>query len=282
MNRLEITLRDFDSKNEGVLMPFLVIGDPSLDTSMALTETLVTAGADVLEFGFPFSDPPADGPVIQAADERALSAGVTPHDCFMFLDEVRRRFDKPVVLLIYYNLILQYGPEAFYARAAEAGVDGILVADVPLEESLSLVTLSSHHGIAPIFIVSELTTSERLEKTLALAKGFLYLVAKVGTTGERGTLDTQVASIIERIKSQTDLPVLAGFGIAQPAHVGPILRAGGDGVICGSAIIRRIAENLTEPQKMLRELHTFVTSMKDATRVIDGFKQEKERGDRPC
>ena len=171
MNRLTATVEALREQGEGAFMPFLVIGDPDLETAHRLVDALVDAGADLLEFGFPFSDPPADGPVIQAADHRALAAGVTPEKAFEFLAAVQSRHSIPVALLIYYNLILQYGVDAFYKRAAEAGVDAILVADLPLEESADMLKAANENEIAPIFIVTELSSTERIQKLAQVAQG---------------------------------------------------------------------------------------------------------------
>jgi len=266
LNQLSETFAACKARGEGVFMPFLVIGDPDLATSMKLTEALVDAGADMLEFGFPFSDPPADGPVIQAADQRALSQGVTPDDCFDYLDEVNRRFDKPVALLLYYNLVLNRGVEAFMARARQAGVDAVLVADVPVEEGDALSAAARAEGIAPVFIASELTSADRLRQVRKLADGYLYVVARVGITGEQAELDGALAPTLQRLRSQAGLPLLVGFGLSRPEHVRAVISAGADGAICGSALIRRIEANLGDADAMIREVGELAGELKEATR----------------
>lgn len=232
-------LRDHLAARKGrIFMPFSVIGDPGGDADLALAAAYVEAGADVLEFGFPFSDPPADGPVIQAADARALAAGMTPPAAFAFLDAVRARHGVPVVLLMYYNLILQYGLDAFYARAAAAGVQGVLVADLPLEHAGPAVAAARRHGVAPIFLATFLTPPARLARLADAGDGFVYVVAQLGVTGERGALDTELPRLLARLRAVTDLPLLAGFGIADGAHARAALDAGADGVIVGSALVR--------------------------------------------
>ena len=265
MNRITRTVQALNARGEGAFMPFLVIGDPDFTTCLRLTGALVEAGADILEFGFPFSDPPADGPVIQAADVRALEAGMTPPRAFEFLDEVKRRHDKPVALLMYFNLIMQYGVEAFYARAAKAGVDAILVADVPVEASAELVTAARAAGVAPIFIGSRLTSDDRLRQVAAVADGYLYAVARVGITGEQAEVDDTLAQTVGRLKAAVQVPVLAGFGISTPAHVRTVLAAGADGVICGSALVRRVEEHLGDEDGMAASLQHLAAALKGAT-----------------
>ena len=265
MNRITDTVRRLRARGEGAFMPFLVIGDPDLETSHRLVDALVEAGADILEFGFPFSDPPADGPVIQAADQRALRAGVTPEAAFRFLAQVQARHRIPVALLIYYNLVLQYGVDAFYARAKVCGVDGVLVADVPLEESRPCVQAARSAGVAPVFIATPLTTDERLAALSDVGGGYLYAVTRVGITGEQTDLEADLADALARYRAATALPVLAGFGISTPDHVRRVLAAGADGVICGSALVRRIEEPLGRPQEMVAAIYPLAAALKAAT-----------------
>lgn len=264
MSRLDETLARLRREEEGAFVPFVVIGDPDLPTSHAVVDALIPH-ADVLEFGFAFSDPPADGPVIQAADRRALEAGVRTEDAFAFLADVRARTDKPIALLLYYNLILSQGVDRFYARAKEAGVDAVLVADLPIEEADDALSAAEAHGVAPIFIVSALTTDARLDRVLARAAGYLYLVARIGVTGEQQDVDSELASVVRRIRAKTELPLLAGFGLSTPAHVEAVLAAGADGAISGSAVVRRIEENLGRRDAMCAAIGRFAADMKTAT-----------------
>jgi tryptophan synthase alpha chain len=265
MNRITKTVRALNAKGEGAFMPFVVIGDPDFTTCLRITGELVEAGADILEFGFPFSDPPADGPVIQASDVRALEAGMTPPRAFEFLDEVKRRYDKPVALLMYFNLIMQYGVEAFYARAAKAGVDAVLVADVPIEASAELIAAARQAEVAPIFIGSRLTSDDRLRQVAKVADGYLYAVARVGITGEQAGVDDTLADTLKRLKEAVDVPVLAGFGISTPEHVRTVLAGGADGVICGSALVRRIEEHLGDEEGMASSIRHLAAALKGAT-----------------
>lgn len=266
MSVIDSTFTELKKRKEGAFMPFLVIGDPDIEQSLALTRVLIKEGADFLEFGFPYSDPPADGPVIQAASKRALKHGLTTADAFEFLRTVRREFDGPIVLLLYYNLIFKKGIDAFYREASDAGVDGILVADVPLEEAKPLVNMSKETRIDQVFIAAPSSSDQRLESMGQQGAGFIYGVTRVGITGEQNALSHSLQDNIQRFKTHTQLPCLAGFGISTPDHVKGVLRAGADGAICGSAIIRRIEENLGDPSKMLSEVAQFSSSMKQATR----------------
>ena len=254
MNRIRRTVDARRAQGAGIFVPFVVLGDPDPATSLRLIDRLVVEGADMLELGLPFSDPPADGPVIQAADQRALAAGTTPPLAFEMLDEIQRRHDIPVGLLVYYNLVLQYGVEAFYDRCARAGVDGVLVADVPLEESRDIVSAARSAGIAPVFIGSTLSSDDRLAALAEVADGYLYAVARIGVTGGEEALDQRLAEAFARFHRAVDLPVIAGFGISTPAQVKQVLAAGADGAITGSALVRRIEANLERTEEMLEEV----------------------------
>jgi tryptophan synthase alpha chain len=265
-HRLQRTFSALAEKNEAALMPFLVIGDPSMNTSDELAMALVRGGADLLEFGLAFSDPPADGPVIQAAGKRALTAGADTESAFAFLTRLRVKTEAPIALLLYYNLVLARGVDAFYRRAKAAGVDAILVADLPVEESEEMVRAADAHGIAPIFIVSERTSAARLEQVADKGRGYLYLVARAGVTGERTNVQTGLDAVISAVRKKTSLPLLAGFGLSTPDHVRAVLEAGADGAITGSALVKRIEENLGDEAKMIASVESFVRSMKEATK----------------
>lgn len=266
--RLEATFEGLRARGEAAFVPFLVVGDPDMAATLELTRALVDGGADILEFGFPFSDPPADGPVIQAADLRALQAGTTPPACFDLLATVRARHPHPMVLLLYFNLLLQYdgGVDGFFARAAASGVDAILVADVPWDESEELVQAGRSHDVGVVFIGGTFSSDARLRAIGDVGTGYLYAVARVGTTGERAGVDPALEDTIARLKRETRLPVMVGFGISTPAHAAAVTAAGADGVIVGSAIVRRIEEHLGDPARAAGEIKRFTEAMKNATR----------------
>ena len=258
-------LRDYLAARKGaIFMPFTVIGDPDPAQSHRVVDALVAGGADVLEFGFPFSDPPADGPVIQAADARALKAGMTPPKAFKFLAAVQARHGLPVVLLMYWNLILQYGVDAFYARCKAVGVQGVLVADLPLELSTPAVVAARKHGVAPVFLATALTPTDRMARLAKAGGGFIYTVAQVGVTGERSQLASSLPDTLARLRSVTDLPLLAGFGISNGTQARAALDAGADGVIVGSALVR-----LIDGPQPLEAIHELARDIASATHSKD-------------
>lgn len=230
------------ARNEGVFGAFVMLGDPNLEASTAILDELVAGGADMLELGIPFSDPIADGPVIQAAAERALLAGVTPDDCFGLLSAFRARHrDVPVGILTYANLVLGRGRDAFYRRAAEAGVDSVLVADVPLFEAGPYAETARAHGIDPVLIAAANTPPDRLRQIAALGGGYTYCVARAGVTGTGETVRFDHADMLATLRAAAAPPPVFGFGISRPEHVGAALDAGAAGVVCGSAIVERVA-----------------------------------------
>lgn len=226
-------------KGKPLFIPFVVLGDPDMTRSVEIIRTLVKSGADALELGFPFSDPPADGPVIQEADVRALKAGIRIDDCFEMLKEIRQFTDIPIGLLAYYNLVLQRGVEKFYRDCAESGVVSVLIADLPLEHSEEIVPIAKQQGIAPVFLVSEITTDERLTKISDIAEGYLYVVSYLGVTGVCNTvLEEKMRGTIEKVRRYSNLPLIVGFGINNTDQASTVLKANADGLIIGSRIVK--------------------------------------------
>ena len=254
------------SKNEGGFIPFIVAGDPDFDTSLDIVRTFVENGADALEIGFAFSDPVADGPTVQEADLRALQAGMTTQRGFEFIRKIREFTSIPIGLLVYYNLIYQMGVDQFYKTAHESGVNAILAADLPPEESKDAVTASKKYGIQQVFMAAQTTSNERLEKISNLCEGFLYVVAVMGVTGARGDLKTSTVDLIKRVRNHTDLPLSVGFGISKPEHVTNVIRAGADGAIVASAILDIITENLQDKEIMKGKIAEFCQKLKEATK----------------
>lgn len=254
----------FEKAKKPLFIAFTVAGDPDPQRSVAVARTLIDAGADILEFGVPFSDPVADGPTIQRADERALSAGINPDLVFGIVREVRAYSKIPIVLLTYYNIVYRRGVETFCRQASEAGVDGILVADLPVEESEGMCTAARRYGIDAIFLVAPTTSTERLKRIEESATGFLYLVSLLGVTGARDQISASAAELIARVREETTLPLAVGFGISQPEHIRALSSAGADAAIVGSAIVDIIEENLGDDVAMMRELHRYVRAMRGA------------------
>jgi tryptophan synthase alpha chain len=216
--------------------------DPDPRSFLANAVSLIEGGADVLEVGIPFSDPVADGPIIQAAGTRALSAGATPRRILDTLGELSAQFTVPIVILTYYNPILAMGIEQFMRNASINGVNGIVVPDLPLEEGDRFRDMALKHNIDSIYLAAPNTSAKRLVSIVEKSKGFLYLVSLYGVTGPRDALGSQALETVKRVKSLANgkIPVSAGFGISQPGHASSLLRAGADGVIVGSALVSTI------------------------------------------
>lgn len=262
-DRYRVRFRALRETKKGAFMPFTVLGWPDEETSFAIIKTMIDNGASALELGIAFSDPVADGPIIQAAAHKVIESDFSVAQALNLVARVRKyNEDIPIGLLVYYNHIMSMGVEKFYARAEECGVDGVLVADLPAESSDEIVGIAAGNNISTIFIVSPLTREERLDKILKHARGFIYLVSRLGVTGtdERdASRDSRLTALISSIKGATDLPVLAGFGISTPAHAQRMMESGADGVITGSKIIDLVAK--ADPDKMLAELAAYLKGM---------------------
>jgi len=268
MTLIQQRFDELEEQDEAAFIPFVVLGDPDFDRSAQVLDVLA-GHADLLELGFPFSDPIADGPRIQAADQRALEAGITSDDCFRLLAGVREQHETlPMCLLIYYNLIFARGQQTFVNDARNAGVNGVLVADMPIEEAGELNETCREKGLDQVFIVAPTTVEERMDQILSKVSGFVYTVAVVGVTGEREQVKQDTLQLIETIKSKADVPVCVGFGISRPEHVREMVQAGADGVIIGSALESIIENNLDDTDRMLSELDAFAGALKSATKSI--------------
>ncbi len=226
---------------------FTVAGDPDKATSIRIARALIAGGTDILELGVPFSDPVADGPTIQKADERALGTGTTPSTVFEMVREIRKESGVPIVLLTYYNIVYHRGIDQFYREAHDTGVDGILIADMPIEESEEVCMIARQYDIDPIFLISQTTSDTRIKKIVAQARGYLYLVSVLGVTGVRDQVSGTAIDLINRVRRHTPLPLAIGFGISNPAQAQAYTRAGADGVIVGSAIVEIVERNLMDP-----------------------------------
>jgi tryptophan synthase alpha chain len=223
------------------LVTYVTAGDPDLARTAEILKALDRSGADVLEVGVPFSDPLADGPVIQRATERALASGTTLQGVLGMLTAVRPAISAPIVIFSYANPILRLGAERFAAMAATAGVDGVLVLDLPIEEAGEFRNLLARHGIDTILLLSPTTSDERLHKAAALGSGFLYAISRLGVTGVRDTLAEGAEQMVSRIRAASDLPIALGFGISKPEHVRAV-GAWADAAVVGSALVNVIAE----------------------------------------
>ena len=252
------TYRDVFSQKRTALIPFFVLGDPDEQTSFEVICAAIDAGADVLELGIPFSDPIADGPTIQKADVRALAAGMDPAKALHLIQRIKAYRDIPVGLLMYYNLIWQYGPDRFYRDAAQSGVNGILVADLSVDDADEVHPMAGAAGLDTVFMVTPNTSVERIKAVASKTTGFIYAVSLLGVTGTRDRLSDSIEGLVRRIKQVTPLPVCVGFGISRPEHAAAVAAAGADGVIIGSKVVGLIEENLGDKPKMLADVGRFI------------------------
>jgi tryptophan synthase alpha chain len=267
MERYQQLFKRLQDKKEGAFVPFVTLGDPTPTLSLQIIDALVEAGADALELGIPFSDPLADGPTIQNATLRAFASGTTPAHCFEMLAAIRQKYpDLPIGLLMYANLVFTNGIDDFYARCAQAGVDSVLVADVPVEESAPFRQAALRHHIAPIFICPPNADDDLLRAIASYARGYIYLLSRAGVTGAENRAGLPLKHLVDKLREYNAAPTLQGFGISEPAQVKQAIASGADGVISGSAIVKIIERYHAEPETMLAELKQFVSGLKAATR----------------
>ncbi|MGQ8365605.1 tryptophan synthase subunit alpha [Glaciecola sp. 1036] len=251
---------------QGAFIPFVMLGDPDKQTSIKIIQTLIDAGADGLELGIPYSDPIADGPTIQKASIRALSSGIKPQDCMDIISEIRaQNKDIPIGLLLYSNLVLARGVDNFYAMAEKAGVDSILIADVPIREVASFNQIASAHKIQQILIAPPNASDETLASISELSSGYTYLLGRAGVTGTETEVDIPASALIDKLATYGVAPPVLGFGISKPEQVKAAISAGAAGAISGSATVNIIAEHLDNPEAMQKALSEFVSTMKAAT-----------------
>jgi len=239
MERIKYTFERTRAHGRIALMPYLPVGYPSVETTLALAPALVEAGADLFELGVPYSDPQADGATIQHATHQALQSGVTPRVCLDVAAKMRRAVDVPLLFMSYYNPIAHFGNAAFCQAAAEAGVDGLIVPDLPREEADDLRDAARGHHLDLIFMVAPTSTDERLRIVAEVASGFMYCVALSGVTGARTSLASGLGEYLDRVRRATELPLAVGFGISRPEHVREVARHA-DGAIVASALVDRL------------------------------------------
>ncbi len=262
MSRLADTFAALRREGRPGLVTYTTAGDPDLARSGEILEALARAGADVLEVGVPFSDPLADGPVIQRATERALAAGGSLRASLDLIASVRARVSTPIVVFSYANPIVRMGIDAFAERAAAVGVDGVLALDLPIEEADAFRNALSRVGVDTIFLLSPTTTDARIKKAAELGRGFLYGISRLGVTGARDTVATGAEAMVKRIRASTDLPLALGFGISRPEHVAEV-GAYADAAVVGSALVALIAEASGSPDLIAR-VEEYVKSLRAA------------------
>jgi tryptophan synthase alpha chain len=260
MTRIDATFAALRQNKQTALIPFITAGDPDLATTADLIRTLAENGADLIELGMPFSDPMADGPTIQSASERALAAGVTLEKVLQLVSDVRRDCQIPLVLMGYYNPVFRYGAERFANAAAAAGVDGLLLVDLPPEEAAEISPLLKSVGIALITLLAPTTPPERMRRLAQAAEGYLYYVSMTGVTGAQKINPQDIRRAVEELQGMTEVPVGVGFvitSIAEARAVGEFA----DGVVVGSALVNIIAE-YSYSEKLLPQVGEFVASLK--------------------
>jgi tryptophan synthase alpha chain len=266
MSRISQTFEYLQKTHERALIPYVTAGDPDLEMTKRLVREMVRRGADIIEIGVPFSDPLADGPIIQRASQRALQGGTTLRKILQTVSELRHEVDVPLVLMTYYNPVFRYGEEAFVADALDAGVDGIIVPDLPPEEGQSIIELTTDTPLEMIFLAAPTSTSARLALISEASRGFIYYVSRLGTTGVRDHLADDLRIMLEKVRASTSKPIAVGVGVSTPEHVRLVAELA-DGVVVGSAILKLI-EELEDRADRLEHVGDFVAALKAATRVL--------------
>ena len=259
MSRIREKFRELKRSGRGGFIPFITVGDPDLATTERLLIELANSGADIIELGVPFSDPVADGEVIQRASDRALRNGVTVHDALTCAKNVRQRIKVPFVLFSYFNPLLQFGQERLAVAASKAGIDGVLVTDLIPEEAESWTQSLLQHRLDPIFLAAPTTSDNRLARMAEHAAGFIYAVSRAGVTGERDEMTRDAELLVQRIRSISDLPVAVGFGISSPEQVRAVWRFA-DAAVVGSAIVNQI-EKLGDSAELVERAGDFARSL---------------------
>ncbi|MEH1823500.1 MAG: tryptophan synthase subunit alpha [Nostoc sp.] len=252
---------------ECALIPFITAGDPDLETTAKALQVLDQNGADIIELGIPYSDPLADGPVIQASSTRALQRGTKLEQVLEMLQEVTPKLRSPIVLFTYYNPILHRGIDKFLQQIAAAGVAGLVVPDLPLEEAAGLLQPASKMGIDVVLLVAPTSSPERIQAIAHSSLGFIYLVSVTGVTGVRSQLENRVSDLLKQIRSVTDKPIGVGFGISETAQALQVKEWGADAVIVGSAFVKRLAEGT--PEQGLNAIAQFSQSLKAAIKTTN-------------
>lgn len=254
--------RVFSSKERKALIAYLTVGYPSVEATLEAVPRLVEAGCDMVELGIPFSDPLADGATIQRASHAALEQGVTPESCLEAATQLRKCVDTPLLLMSYYNPVLRYGLERFCARCEEAGVDGLIVPDLPPEEGAALEETTASRGLALVYLLAPTSTLERVRLVASHSRGFIYIVSLKGVTGARDELPPGLGEFVRRVRGVASQPLCVGFGIATPEQAARVASAA-DGVIIGSRLVEMVASGKGG-------LHAATSFIRDVRQALDG------------
>jgi tryptophan synthase alpha chain len=281
MTRIDRRFAQLRSENRKGFIPFITAGDPSLDITLELILALEKSGADIIELGVPFSDPIADGPVIQRATERALANGVMLRKVLELGGKVRQRSEIPLVLFSYFNPLLNYGLERLAADAVKSGFDGVLASDLTVEESTAYAAAMRGAGLNTIFLVAPTSSPERIKRITEASNGFLYAVSRTGVTGEQQELAGELKEFLQTLRSHTKSPIAVGFGISTPDHVRAVWQEA-DAAVVGSSIVKAIEQNLGK-EDLVEKVAAFagwLTRSGDAEREPDRAKPQDAQRER--
>jgi tryptophan synthase alpha chain len=261
MGRIEDRFLILKEQGKKVLITFVTAGDPDLGTTVRLVKEMEKQGADIIELGVPYSDPIAEGPVIQAANERALSKGIKVRDIMASVKTIREDVKVPLLYLLYFNSILRYGPAAFFKDCAEVGIDGVIIPDLPYEERWEIEEFADNSGVVIITLISPVS-EERVEKIAKEAKGFVYCVSSLGVTGVRKDFDTDFNRFFSIVNKATKIPKALGFGVSTPEHI-KALKGYCDGLIVGSAIVKLVGSSLN-PDEAVKKVGSYINELRTA------------------
>lgn len=253
ISKIDDTFRGLKKKDKRAFIPYVMAGDPSLEKTKQLVLIFEECGADIVELGVPFTDPLADGPIIQRASERALEKGITLRKVICFVKELREQTKIPIVLMTYYNPVFKYGEENFVKDAKNAGVNGVIIPDLPPDEAKNFIILSRKASLDTIFLLAPTSTTDRIRKIVKETRGFLYYVSITGITGSRLLLNGSLETQINEIRRYTNKPIAVGFGVSTPEEASAVSKIA-DGVIVGSAIVKRVNEPPEELKKYIMSL----------------------------
>lgn len=262
MSSISARLKSLRDRHQCALIPFITAGDPDLETTAKALQVLDRSGADIIELGVPYSDPLADGPVIQAAATRALQRRTKLEQVLEVVERVKPQIHAPISLFTYYNPILYRGIEPFLQRVAAAGVAGLVVPDLPLEEAENLLLLTTKYGVELTLLVAPTSSAARIDAIARQSQGFIYLVSVTGVTGVRSELEVRVKDLLQQLRQVTDKPIGVGFGISQPEQARQVKEWGADAVIIGSAIVKRLSDGT--PEQGLSAIAEFCHTVKAA------------------
>ena len=266
MNRIDKKFQELRDQGISAFMPYLCAGDPTPELTTKLLLTLEAAGADLIELGVPFSDPIADGPTIQRASERALAHNISLQQILDIVKSLRAQTDIPIALMGYYNPIFRMGEEAFCKAAQAAGVDGLIVPDLPPEQAQQLLEIAPRYNLATIFLVAPTSPPERMQLIASVSTGFIYCVSVTGVTGARAMLSDEIAPMITELRKHTDKPISVGFGVSTSEQAKQIADIA-DGVVVGSAIIDVIEEHINDETKLLTAVKQFASNLADGVKL---------------